>query len=120
MQEIGIESSILADLLAGRKTIEGRLGKPKYIKLRLGNILSVREDIWKDVKIVKSVPDRAKVQITQLLYFESFEEMLSSLDFRKALPQVSSVREAINTYHRFYSPGDEAEYGVVAITFKLV
>lgn len=120
MQEIGIESSVLADLLAGYKTIEGRLGKPKYIKFRLGNILTVREDIWKDGKVVKSVPDRAKIQITQLLYFESFDEMLSSLDFRKALPQAHSVREALDTYHQFYSPEDEAEYGVVAITFKLV
>lgn len=120
MQEIGIESSILADLLNGDKTLEGRLGKPKYIKLRLGNNLSVREDIWKDGKIVKSIPDRAKIQITQLLYFESFDEMLHSLDFHKALPQATSIRDALDTYHRFYSKEDEAEYGVVAITFKLV
>jgi ASC-1-like (ASCH) protein len=46
--------------------------------------------------------------------------MLGAVDYRKALPRTSSVREALNTYHRFYSAGDEAEYGVVAITFKLV
>jgi len=120
MQEIGIESSLLVDLLAGHKTLEGCLGKPKYIKLRVGNIVSVREDVWKDGRIVNSVPDRAKVQITQLLYFQSFDEMLSSLDFRKALPRANSVREALDMYHHFYSRGDETEYGVVAITFNLV
>ncbi|MFI5275570.1 MAG: ASCH domain-containing protein [Candidatus Saccharimonadales bacterium] len=120
MQEIGIESSIFAELLSGQKTLEGRLGKPKYIKLRVGNVLTVREDFWVAGKLVKSAPDRAQIQITQLLYFESFEEMLGAVDYRKALPRTSSVREALNTYHRFYSAGDEAEYGVVAITFKLV
>lgn len=120
MQEIGIDSTLVADILAGDKTLEGRLGKPKFIKLRIGNTLSIREDVWKAGEIVSSKPDRVHVVITQLLYFESFEEMFGALDFHKALPQAESVREAINTYRRFYSAADEREYGVVAITFKLV
>lgn len=120
MQEIGIDSALVADILAGEETLIGRLGKPKIIKLRVGNTLSIREDVWKAGEIVRSVPDRARVVITQLLYFESFEEMFSALDFHKALPRAETVREAINTYRRFYSVADETEHGVVAITFKLV
>jgi ASC-1-like (ASCH) protein len=119
MQEIGIESSILADILSGRKTIEGRLGKPKYIKMRVGDILSIREDVWEDGKIKRSIPDSARVVITQLLYFEAFEAMLNSLDFNRALPGATSVHDALKTYRQFYSFADEEEYGVVAITFKL-
>lgn len=119
MQEIGIESSIFKDIVLGGKSIEGLLGKPKYLKIRVGDILSIREDIYEGGTIKRSIPDSARVIITQLLYFESFDEMLSSLDFRKALPQASSVREALATYRQFYSIADEAEYGVVAITFKL-
>lgn len=120
MQEIGIDASLIADILSGEKTLEGRLGKPKFIKLRVGNTLSIREDTWKGSEIVRSDPDKAQVIITQLLYFESFEEMFSALDFHKALPQATSVSDALATYRRYYTPSDEAEYGVVAITFKLV
>ena len=116
---MGIESSLVADILAGRKTLEGRLGKSKFLKFRVGNKIAIREDTWEGDTIVKSVPDRAQVVITQLLYFESFEEMLSSLDYHRALPHARSRREALDTYRHFYTVADEAEYGVVAISFKL-
>jgi len=119
MQEIGIESLLVADILAGRKTIEGRLGKLKYIKMRVGDVLAIREDIYKDGEIEKFTPDKVRVVITQLLYFETFEEMLNSLDFRRAIPNASSVRDALATYRQYYTTPDEKAYGVVAITFKL-
>jgi ASC-1-like (ASCH) protein len=119
MQEIGIESSLVAEILDGNKTIEGRLGKPKYIKMRVGDVLAIREDIYKAGEIVKSIPDQVHVVITQLLYFQSFEEMLSSLDFHRAIPGALNARDALQTYRQYYSATDEEEYGVVAITFKL-
>lgn len=119
MQEIGIETSLVADILTGRKTIEGRLGKPKYIKMRVGDVLAIREDIYENGVIKTSNPDKARVVITQLLYFETFEEMLHSLDFRRAIPSAASIRDALQTYRLYYSIPDEEEYGVVAITFKL-
>lgn len=119
MQEIGIESSLAADIIGGSKTIEGRLGKPKYIKMRIGNELSIREDIYDGNEVKQSNSDVARVIITQLLYFESFEEMLNSIDFRRAIPSATSVLDALKTYRRYYSAAEEAEYGVVAITFKL-
>lgn len=119
MQEIGIEKSLVTDILAGRKTIEGRLGKPKYIKMRVGDVLAIREDMYENGKIKTSSPDKVRVAITQLLYFETFEEMLNSLDFHRAIPDASSVRDALQTYHQYYQSSAEEEYGVVAITFKL-
>ncbi len=119
MQEIGIESSLLSEIVAGRKTIELRLGKPKFIKLRVGDELSLREDIWQNEAIVDSTPDQATVVITQLLYFEHFDEALSFIDFRAAIPSADSKAEALAIYRKFYSPEDEEEYGVVAITFAL-
>lgn len=119
MQEIGIQSSIFKDLIQGRKTIEGRLGKPKYIKLRVRDEFSIREDIYEGNTIKRSIPGSAHVIITQLLYFESLAEMLRAVDFHKALPQAASVEEALAIYRQFYSDVDEEEYGVVAITFKV-
>lgn len=119
MQEIGIESSLVAEILDGNKTVEGRLGKPKYVKMRVGDVLSIREDTYKSGEIVKSETDRVRVVITQLLYFQSFDEMLSSLDFHRAIPDAISASDALQTYRQYYTNADEEEYGVVAITFKL-
>lgn len=119
MQEIGIESSLLSEILAGKKTIELRLGKPKFIKLRVGDKLSLREDVWANGEIIESTPDQAVVTITQLLYFEYLDEALSFIDFQAAIPTATSKAEALATYRRFYSTDDEEEFGVVAITFSL-
>jgi len=119
MQEIGIESSVLQDILDGSKTIEGRLGKVKFLKLRVGDKVSLREDIWQNGEIVESVPGQGIILIRQLLYFETFEEMLSSIDFQEIIPRAQNVNEVLAEYRKYYSPEDEKEYGVVAITFSL-
>ena len=119
MQEIGIESSLLSEILAGHKTIELRLGKPKFIKMRVGDMLRLREDVMQDGQLLESIPDQATVVITQLLYFEHLDEALSFIDFQAAIPSAKSKAEALAVYRKFYSPEDEEEYGVVAITFAL-
>jgi ASC-1-like (ASCH) protein len=120
MQEIGIETSILRQIVDGTKTVEVRLGKGKFLKLHVGDEISLREDIWQDGQIIKSIPGRTTVAVKQLLYFESFEEMLSAIDFRKTVPDAKSATEALARYRQFYSPADEHEYGAVAITFALI
>ena len=120
MQEIGIESSVLNEIIEGRKTIEGRLGKPKFLRLHEGERLSLREDIWKDGEITQSFPGMAKIEIIQVLYFESFAEMFESIDCKQVIPTAKNVREALEVYRRFYATEDETEYGVVAFEFTLV
>lgn len=120
MQEIGIESSVLKDILSGQKTIEGRLGKPKFLKIRAGDEISLREDIWKNGKVESSIPDVATIRIKQVLYFESFNDMLGSLNYRAFIPSAKNIEEALATYRKFYSPEDEKEYGAVAFLFELV
>jgi len=120
MQEIGIESSLLRQVLSGDKTIEARLGKPKFLKIRVGDTLSLREDVWIDGNIADQIHDRATVQVTQLLYFESFEEMFSAVSYKAAVPTAESRLDALDIYRQLYSKEDEYEYGVVALTFKLV
>ncbi|HEX8182242.1 MAG TPA: ASCH domain-containing protein [Candidatus Saccharimonadales bacterium] len=118
MEEIGIESTVLKQIFEGNKTVEGRLGKAKFLKLKVGDSLQLREDVWENGSIIKSIPNQGIIRITQILYFVSFREMLESLDIESILPTVKSLDEAIATYHTFYTPEDEAEYGVVAFTFK--
>jgi ASC-1-like (ASCH) protein len=120
MQEIGIESSVLENIRHGRKTIEGRLGKPKFLKLDVGDILHLREDIWDEGVIIASRLSNLKIRITQILYFETFAEMMDSLDHEAAIPDAKTPEEAAAAYRKYYSAEDEQEYGVVAILFELI
>ena len=45
--------------------------------------------------------------------------MLSSIDFQELIPRAQNVNEVLAEYRKYYSPEDEKEYGVVAITFSL-
>jgi ASC-1-like (ASCH) protein len=120
MHELGIEASILKEILEGRKTIEGRLGKPDYLKLRAGDILRLREDTWENGKIIKKESDKGAVKIIQILYFNTFYEMLDSVGFQNAIPGASSIDEAVGIYRKFYSFEDEEKFGVIAIYFELL
>ncbi len=120
MIEIGIETSILEDILSGKKTIECRLGKQKFLKIRPGDVLSIREDTWKGDKILRSIPNRAEIKVTQILYFETFTEAFASIDFKEAIPSAASPSEAVEAYRKFYTSEDEKKYGVVAIYFELL
>ena len=42
--ESGRESSLLDDIIAGRKIIEGRLNRGKFAKYSVGDIVSLRRD----------------------------------------------------------------------------
>lgn len=117
MQEIGIESSVLEDIRAGRKTIEGWLGKAKFLQLKAGDVLALREDIWKEGVIVRSQPSGASIVINEVLYFETFSEMLESLDYKAVIPSALNIEGAIREYRRFYSAADEEKFGVAALLF---
>lgn len=118
MHELGIESSLLKYIETGKKTIEASLGKPLVLKVRVGDNINLREDVWENGRITDSIPNKTVVTVTQLLYFESFEEVFSMVDYRKVVPMAESRREALSLYRNFYSKEDEEEYGVVAITFS--
>lgn len=120
MREIGIESSVLKDILDEKKTIEGRLGKDKFLKLKVGDLLFLREDIWQDGIIRESLPEQGTVRINQIFYFTSFKEMLESLDFEAIIPSAKTIEEALSVYRKFYTSKDEEEYGVLAFSFELV
>lgn len=118
MHEIGIESSLVEAIRSGDKTIEGRLGKPRFLKIKEGDILSIREDIWKDGEIIGSHDDTLRLKVAQVLYFESIKEMLEAVNYEAAVPTAKTLREAIDKYAEFYKAKDEEEYGVVALFFE--
>lgn len=120
MQEIGIESTLVEAIKNGDKTIEARLGKPKYLTIEEGDVMSVREDFWHEGKVLESLAHALQIRIAQILYFETFKEAFVAVDFQAALPAAKDVNDAIDTHKELYSSEDEREYGVVVFTFELV
>ena len=119
MHEIGIESSLVESIRNGQKTVEGRLGKSRFLQINAGDTLNIREDIWRDGRVIGAHDDTLQLKVTQVLYFESFREMLEAVDYKAAVPAAKTLQDAINKYSEFYSVKDEEEYGVVAIFFEL-
>lgn len=120
MEEIGLESSLLKAVLNGEKTVEARLGRPRFLKFKEGDIVSIREDIWVNNIVTKSNRGAAKIKIDQILYFETFKEMLDAIDYTSLIPSAASPEIGLDAYRQFYSVDEEAEYGVVAMMFHLV
>lgn len=119
MHEIGIETQDTEAIRIGKKTIEVRLGKPDDLNIKEGDIINVREDIYKNGKKIGSHDDSLSLIVTQILYFESFNELFQSVDFEQVNPFVNSTDQAIERCYRFYSKDDEEKYGVVAIFFDV-
>jgi ASC-1-like (ASCH) protein len=119
MHEIGIQTDSLQQILLGKKTIEGRLATKRFLAFKPGDAISIREDIWRDGKIVGSRPNAAIVFVTQIEQFGSFREMLEKLGYEHFRPTDKNVDKAVASYGRYYSQADEAKQGVVAIHFRL-
>lgn len=120
MHEIGVETSQFEAIKNGDKTIEGRLGEPRILKIQPEDTLTIHEDIIVDGKVIGSHDEKIQTTVTQVLYFESFEEMLETVDYTVLAPEAESIDDALAAYTFLYSEKDEEEYGAVAIYIKVV
>ncbi|HEY8886143.1 MAG TPA: ASCH domain-containing protein [Candidatus Microsaccharimonas sp.] len=120
MSEIGIESTLVEAIKNGDKTIEARLGKPRYLLIQEDDIMSVREDFLYEGEVLESLSHAIEIKITQVLYFETFKELFDAVDFQAVLPSAKTVDEAVKTYKTLYPSEEESEFGVVAFAFELV
>ncbi len=119
MEEIGIESTLVEAIRNGDKTIEAVLGEPRYLRIQEDDLVSIREDFWYEGNVLESLTDAMKIKVTQILYFETFKEMLTAVDFQAVMPNAKSVDEAVKTYKELYNSSDQQKFGVVALTFEL-
>jgi ASC-1-like (ASCH) protein len=120
MHEFGIDESYVKSIIAGDKTIEVRLGKPKFLSMHTGDTVSVRMDIYKDGKLADSIHGAAQIRITQILYFETFTELLEAVDHTAVIPSAQTPEEALEAIRAFYSQADEKEFGVVAFMLEVI
>lgn len=117
----GRESQLLDDIIAGRKTIEGRLNRDKFTQYNIGDYVSLRRDIRDDNGMLHDgKPGAALVEIIAIRRYTSFLQLAEIEDYKKVIPSATSPKQAAAEYDRYYSAADQAAYGVLAIEVRAV
>jgi len=116
----GRESSLLDDIIAGRKTIEGRLNKGKFAKYKVGDTVVLRRDHRNDQGVLEDgVSGAATVKIIAIRQYISFLDMVTAEGYKKVIPSAVGPHQAADEYNKYYSAEDQAMYGVLAIEVSL-
>ncbi len=58
--------------------------------------------------------------ITKIDRFDSFRTMLEQLGFEHFRTEDHTIERAVETYARYYDLEDEARYGVLGLSFRLI
>ena len=64
--------------------------------------------------------EELKATVKNLVYFNSFEEVVDNYEMKRIYLDNTSKEEFINLMKRFYTDEIVKEYGVVAIEFELL
>lgn len=114
--ESGRESELLDDIIAGRKTIEGRLNKGKFTEYAVGDVISLRRD-YRDASgvLCDGEPRAAYVRIVSIRKYNTFIEMVRAENYKLVIPSAESAESAAEVYDKYYSTDDQEKYGVLAI-----
>lgn len=119
--ESGRESALLDEIIAGRKTIEGRLKKGKFAQYQPGDIIKLRRDIRDENGVLHDgQPDAVRVEVIAVREYSSFLSLVEQEGFKKVIPMASTVQEAANEYDKYYPAEDQTKYGVLAIEITVI
>lgn len=118
--EAGRSTEYFNDILAGAKTVEGRLNRGKFSQYQPGDLIYLREDVTLPDGTVREIPNRALLKITFVDSFPTFERMLTLTGLEQVLPRAKSIADGVAIYNVIYPAVEEAECGVLAIHFELI
>lgn len=117
----GRESHLLDDIIAGRKTIEGRLNRGKFSKYRVGDVVALRRDLRDDSGVLRDgEPDAARVEVVAIRHYETFLAMVQAEGWQHVIPSAGSTEAAAAEYDRYYTSTDQRVYGVLAIEVRTI
>lgn len=112
----GRESALLDDIIAGRKTVEGRLNRGKFAEYRVGDLVKLRRDVRDADGVLRDgEPDAATVQVVAIRQYRTFLEMVTAEGYQRVIPRAENAQAAADEYNKYYSAEDQAAYGVLAI-----
>ncbi|HCH34250.1 MAG: hypothetical protein UY35_C0005G0087 [Candidatus Saccharibacteria bacterium GW2011_GWC2_48_9] len=119
--ESGRESYLVDDIIAGRKTIEGRLDRDKFSQYQPGDQVWLRRD-YRDGAghLQEGEPRQVLVEVKDIRKYASFIDMTRSENYKNILPATTSAEEAASLYDTYYSAQDQLKHGVLAIEVAVV
>jgi len=118
--ESGRESSLLDDIIAAHKTIEGRLNRGKFAQYKIGDTIQLRRDVRNEDGVLEDgAPDAARVSIVDICSYPDFLSLVTAEGYRRIIPSARSAAEAAAQYNSYYTTDDQKRFGVLAIEIKL-
>ena len=118
--ESGRESALLNDIIAGRKTVEGRLNRGKFAQYQVGDVVRLRRDVRNaQGELEDGLADAARVRIVAIRYYATFFELVTTEGYQRVIPSANSAREAAEEYNKYYTLADQQRYGVLAIEIAI-
>lgn len=102
---VNIEEPYSSFVVDGQKMVEGRLNRGKFSELNSGDFIEMNDE-------------RIIFEVIAKNNYMTFREMLETEGITKVLPDKFTLEQGVNVYRKFYTPEEEAEFGVVAIRIK--
>lgn len=107
-----VQQKYFNQIKQGLKTAEGRINKPKFKDLNIGDLITFSSN--------NNPSEAITARIIYLNKFDYFKKMLES-ELHQLLPDVNKIEEAIKIYEGFGTyREDQHAYGVISIGFKLI
>lgn len=112
---------MLDDIIAGRKTIEGRLNRGKFAEYKPGDQVWLRRDYRDEHDVLhEGEPRQVLVEVVATRRYKNALDMVTTEGFERVMPRAETAQEAANGYNLYYSDEDQAKHGVLAIEFVVV
>lgn len=110
VHDLNVSDPWFSAISAGKKTVEGRLAKGKFVDIRVGDVLRISLNSNNNSYSTRVVQDIKK--------YDGFKQYLEQEGLARTLPGVGSIRDGVKIYREFYSPRTEKQFGVVALHLK--
>lgn len=95
----------------GLKTVEGRKNKGKFKEMKIGDVIEwINNDF---------MPRSVMTRVVDKNVYSTFKEYLETEGLENCLPGMPSLEHGLSVYYKYFTPDDEAEFGVVAIKLEL-
>jgi ASC-1-like (ASCH) protein len=102
--DIDIQEPYFSLILNGKKTIEVRLNRDKFLDVEIGDVFNINYKI--------------KFQVIDKKTYSSFKAVLLEEGVKNIIPDKETVEDALGVYNRFYSEDDERKYGIVGFKIR--
>lgn len=108
--QMNLQSKYFDFIKNGTKRIELRLYDEKRQQIKLGD----------SIEFSKSENEKFKVRVIGLLRYETFSDLFNDFNISVLADQSMTKQELLNVLQEFYTPEEQAQYGVLGIRLELL